>query len=92
VEDRVEGRAVPPVVVDREVLYSILPHRLLLRYVRDPQLAARVRGLIATRATAHPLRYRRDLSPRRRFYVLAAAVNQIRKFRRWYPEPTDTGF
>ncbi|MCR6647616.1 MAG: hypothetical protein NVV70_05555 [Cellulomonas sp.] len=92
VEDRIEGHAVEPVVVDREVLYSILPHRLLLRYVREPQLAARVRRLIKARATAHPLRYERDLSTRRRFYILAASVNQIRKFRRWYPEPTDTGF
>ncbi|UJP39158.1 carboxylate--amine ligase [Cellulomonas palmilytica] len=92
VEDRIEGRAVDPVVVDREVLYSIVPHRLLLRYVRDPQLADRVRRLVRSRATAHPLRYGKDLSLRRRFYVLAAAVNQVRKFRRWYPEPTDTGF
>ncbi|GIG29969.1 hypothetical protein [Cellulomonas marina] len=92
VEDAVEGRAVEPVVVDREVLYSVVPHRLLLRYVRDAVLAARVRGLVRARATAHPLWYPADLSPRRRAYVLLALVNQVRKFRRWYPAPTDTGF
>ncbi|GAA3820752.1 carboxylate--amine ligase [Cellulomonas soli] len=92
VEDWLEGRAVDPVVVDREVLYSILPHRLLLKYVRDEQLAGRVRGLIRAKAVVHPLRYPADLSPRRRAYVWMAMINQVRKFRRWYPQVTETGF
>lgn len=92
VEDRVLGRAVEPVVVDTEVLYSILPHRLLLRYVLDPALAGRVRELIRSRRVAHPLRYRGDAGPRRRWYAFAAALNQVRKFRRYYPEVTGTGF
>lgn len=92
VEDAVEGRSVPPVVVDKEILYSVVPNRLLLRYVRDPQLAARVRRLIQANAVARPLAYRTDLSPRRRLYVWMALVNQVRKFRRYYPEVTSTGF
>jgi D-aspartate ligase len=92
IEDRVEGHEVDPVVVDREILYSILPHRLLLRYVLDPALAAKVRGLIRTHAVAHPLQYRHDALPRRRAYVTAALLNQVRKFRRYYPEVTSTGF
>ena len=92
VEDRVDGLAVEPVVVDREILYSILPHRLLLRYILDPALAAKVRGLIRAHAVAHPLQYRNDALPRRRAYVTAALLNQVRKFRRYYPEVTSTGF
>ncbi len=91
VRDRVDRAAVEPVVVEREVLYSIVPHRLLLRYVLDPALRAKVTGLIRARATAHPLRYRPETRVRRRLYVLAAAVNQVRKFRRHYPEVTRTG-
>ncbi len=92
VADHVEGTAVQPVVVDEQILYSILPHRLLLRYVVDPALAARVRALVRARRTVHPLRYPADLSWRRRLYVLAAMANQWRKFRRYYPKVTDTGF
>lgn len=92
VEDVIEGRSVPPVVVDREVLYAVVPHRLLLRYVRDPELKARVRRLVRTKAVAHPLSYPGDLSPRRRLYILMALVNQVRKFRKYYPEVTSTGF
>jgi len=92
VEDRVLDRAVEPVVVDTEVLYSILPHRLLLRYVLDPALAGKVRGLIRAGRVAHPLRYRRDAGVKRRWYVLAAGLNQVLKFRRYYPELPSTGF
>ncbi|WP_242511520.1 hypothetical protein [Pengzhenrongella frigida] len=92
VGDRVDGLAVEPVVVDRQVLYSILPHRLLLRYVLDPALNARVRALVKAGDVVHPLRYRGDRSLRRRAYVAAALVNQVRKFRTYYPRPTSTGF
>ncbi len=91
VEDRVDGAAVEPVVVEREVLYSIVPYRLLRRYVLDPALRARVDRLARRRATAHPLRYRAETRPRRRLYVALAALNQVRKFRRYYPEVTGTG-
>ncbi len=91
VADHVDGAAVEPVVVERRVLYAIVPHRLLRRYVLDPALLAQVDGLVRSRATAHPLRYRADRRPRRQLYVLAAAVNQWRKFRRYYPRVTATG-
>jgi D-aspartate ligase len=91
VEDRVDGAAVDPVVVEREILYSIVPHRLLRRYILDKGLRAKVDGLIRAGRTAHPLRYRAERRLRRRLYVAAAAVNQIRKFRRYYPEVTGTG-
>ena len=92
VADRVEGRAVEPTVVDEEVLYSILPNSLLLKYVLDPALRAKVQGLIRAGKVAHPLRYAKDGSPRRLAYVAAALLNQVRKFRRYYPEVTGTGF
>jgi D-aspartate ligase len=91
VADHVDGVATAPVVVDREVLYSIVPIRLLRRYVLDPGLRAKVDGLARRRATAHPLRYRAETRWRRRLYVLLAGVNQLRKFRRFYPEVTGTG-
>ncbi|MBB2922005.1 hypothetical protein [Cellulomonas cellasea] len=91
VEDRVEGRAVEPVVVEKEILYAIVPHRLLLKYVADPALAAKVKGLIKAGAVAHPLRYAQDAGPKRVAYVTLALVNQVRKFRTHYPELTGTG-
>ncbi|MBO1750534.1 ATP-grasp domain-containing protein [Actinotalea sp. BY-33] len=91
VEDRVDGTAVAPVVVEREVLYSIVPYRLLRRYLVDPALRARADSLVRRRATAHPLRYRPERRWRRRLYVALASVNQVRKFRRHYPRVTESG-
>ena len=91
ISDVVDGVAVEPVVVERAVLYSILPHRLLRRYVLDPALRAQVDGLKRQGRTAHPLRYRAERRWRRRLYVLLAGINQFRKFRRYYPRVTATG-
>lgn len=91
VADRVDGTEVVPVVVEREVLYSIVPVRLLRRYVLEPGLLDKVDTLVRRGATAHPLRYRAERSWRRRLYVLLAGLNQVRKFRRYYPEVTGTG-
>ena len=92
VADHVEDRAVEPVVVEEQILYSILSPRLLLRYVADPALSGRVRALVRAGRLVHPLRYAADASWRRRLYVRTAMLNQWRKFRRYYPTVTSTGF
>lgn len=85
VDDVVHGVRREPVTAEREVLYAVVPHRLLLRYVLDPQLRARVVRLLRSGRVVHPLRYRPDASPRRRLYVLTALVNHWRKYRQYYP-------
>jgi D-aspartate ligase len=85
VDDVVHGVRREPVTAEREVLYAVVPHRLLRQYVLDPALRARVVGLMKARRTVHPLRYREDASPRRRLYVLTALVNHWRKYREYYP-------
>jgi D-aspartate ligase len=91
VADHVDGEGLEPVRVTREVLYSVLPTGLLLHYVLDPALRAKVESLARTQV--HPLAYwAADGGAKRRAYVATAKLNQRRKFRRWYPNPTQTGF
>lgn len=90
VEDVVADRAVAPVTVTREILYSVLPMRLLIRYVVDPELRRRVRT-VAKRGIVHPLAYRIE-GWRHRGYIRLAQLNHVRKFARYYPAPTDSGF
>jgi D-aspartate ligase len=85
VDDVIHGVRREPVTASREVLYCVVPHRLLRRYVLDEGLRARVVGLMRTGRTVHPLRYSADAAPRRRLYVLTALVNHVRKYRRYYP-------
>ncbi|MEG3615196.1 hypothetical protein [Isoptericola haloaureus] len=85
VDDVIHGEQREPTTARCEVLYCVVPHRLLRRYVLDDGLRARVVGLMRTGRTVHPLRYSADASPRRRLYVLTALVNHVRKYRRFYP-------
>ena len=84
--DRELQRLVPR----EEVLYSIVPWVLLRRYIIDPDLRARVRE-IGRRRTVHPLSYGVE-GARRRLYVLAAKLNQVKKFLQHYPRPSADGF
>lgn len=90
VADLVENRRLDPVRVNREILYSVIPLRLLRRYVTDTALAAKVRRL-SRGAKHHPL-LERGSSLKRRLYVLANQANHVKKFAQHYPKPTDSGF
>lgn len=74
-----------PEQTTREHLYTVLPRSLLLRYVTDPELQARVRSLFRNRRVTNPLLNRAERDPRRIAYVIAAQLNQFRKFRAHYP-------
>lgn len=91
VADVVEHRRLAPVRTEREVLYSVVPLHLLLRYLPDAALRQRVRRVIRQRHAVHPLRYRADGSVKRRATILAVTMNFYRKYRRHYPRPTATG-
>lgn len=89
VADLVQGLALEPQRVREQVLYSVIPYPLLTRYATDPELRSQVRSL--RRGMVHPLSYRGD-SWRRKGYLWTSKANHVRKFARYYPRPTGTGF
>lgn len=91
VADLVEGRRLETVTVEREALYTTVPNRLLRRYLA-PEERATVDRLLAAKAVTNPIDSPQERAWRRRLYVAVARANHWRKFRRFYPEPTDTGF
>ena len=92
VEDLVRGRALEPMRAENEILYTLVPLRLLRHYVRDEQLRARMERLVRERKVFDPQRYDKDRSIRRVADVLLTEWNQVRKFKRYYPESTNTSF
>ena len=90
VEDRLHANDLEQAVVTRPILYTILPLRLVLAYVRDPQLRAHVRQ-VARRGLRNPFRYRPE-GLWMRAYSVVSGLNFVRKYRAVYPRPTDTGF
>ena len=81
-----------PVTPDGEILYSLVSLRVLLRYIRDSRLRARLRATAKRSGVIHPLDYRGDGSLTRRLWVRALRVRLAQMLRRYYPEPTETGF
>lgn len=90
VADAVEKRELEPVTEVREILYSLVPLPLLMRYIRDPRLKRHVRA-VARRGIANPWSYPAD-GLWAKAYAQAVKLNHVRKFLRHYPRPTDSGF
>lgn len=91
VEDCLQEQDVSTVTVHRQVLYTTVPHRLLRRYLSTADQAW-VNSLIAAGQVANPLDSPDEPSWKRRLYVWIAREHHWRKFRKYYPTPTDTGF
>lgn len=92
VEDLVFGQQLEPARAEREILYTLVPTRLLRRYLRDPELLRRLDSLIQAGKVCDPQLYPADRNFRRMLSVQATRWNQYRKFKRYYPHPTDTSF
>jgi len=80
----VEGRPAEPVVSSAEHLFHVVPLSLVRRYV-SPDDAALVRRLARAGKATNPLLYRAERNPRRWANIVAAQLNQFRKFARHYP-------
>ena len=84
VEEYLEGGLREPEGFEQsrtEHLYTILPLRLLRRYV-PAHRAEQVQRLIKAKAYSHPLAYRKETDPRRWYYILVSTLNHYRKFKR----------
>lgn len=86
--DLIEKESHEPVVVRNEILYSVLPQPLLRRYLSGEAKAAHARA--SAKGVHHPLVYRDSLW--RKAYVAAAKANYFKKYAKYYPKPTDSGF
>lgn len=89
VDDLVHGISREPVHVTRQVLYTVLPLRLVRKYLDDEHRDL-LRRVSRTGGVHHPMGNRDGW--RRLGYRLTSLANHVRKFRQYYPEPTDTGF
>ena len=92
VADLVEHRRVEPGRISREILYSMVPDSLLLKYIREDSLRAHVKGLIRSGLRFDPLLNPVEKDLRRNLTIRLQKLNHHRKFARYYPEATDRSF
>ena len=78
--------------ISREILYSMVPDSLLLKYIREDSLRAHVKGLIRSGLRFDPLLNPQEKDLRRNLTIRLQKLNHYRKFARYYPEVTDWSF
>lgn len=89
VADLIENRRIEPVVVTREVLYSLVPQLLLRRYL-DAEHRSLVARVKKSGGIHHPLD-NNDSWQRTRYRVLSK-INHIKKFQQHYRKASESGF
>lgn len=73
-------------VAENQSLYTIVPKRLLLKYIRDQKLQEKVKNLYKTHSVKNPMMYFPvEKSLRRLFYVIASTFNYYKKFKNYPP-------
>lgn len=92
VADLIGSERIEQMRMTDEILYSMVPDPLLLRYVRDDTLKSRVRELISDGKSFDPLLNPAEKDLWRNLIVRLQKLNHYRKFARFYPEPTDRSF
>ncbi|MEE1324409.1 MAG: hypothetical protein U0K19_02245 [Bifidobacteriaceae bacterium] len=91
VSDFVEHQPMALQQPEGHCLYSIIPEYLLLRYATNPAEKAEIKRLYRT-DLINPLDNPRDASLKRRLYLAAGKLSQVRKFLKYYPHPTKSSF
>ena len=61
-------------------LYSIVPFMVIKKYCKDKDLVKEAKKLKKN----NPLDYNKDFSLKRKYYIIGALINHIRKFRKYY--------
>lgn len=83
VRDLVDGQSVSPQVASRRVLYTLVPIRLIQKYVREPELQEQVRELVDEGHVADPLASPVETSRQRRATAALQRLNYYRKFKKF---------
>lgn len=92
VSDVIEENPLAPEIATKEVLYTIIPKRLLLRYILDEDLKKKIKNLYRTGAVVNPTLNKNDNSLKRRIYQYLSMLKQVKKFNTYYPHFTKSGF
>ncbi|MGC4175401.1 carboxylate--amine ligase [Demequina sp.] len=69
----------------KQAVFTVVPRWIMDRYVIDADIRARVKALRRSGSVKNPLWNPAERHPRRLAYVAAHQLNQIRKYRTFYP-------
>lgn len=85
VADYLESADIPYSVSEKQVLYSVLPKKLLLENIESKQLKNTIKDLYKAKQVFHPLDSPDEKSLKRKWYVRLSTLNYFKKFKS-YPQ------
>ena len=71
-------------VADHEHLFTFVPKYVIKKFVHDKALRDRAMRLYRKGEVSNPIVFKPDMTFKRRLYVLAYSLNQIKKFNKYY--------
>ena len=83
-EDVIFGREANLTVADQEILWTILPNRIIFRYVADETLRATARRLIREKRVCRSLDYKPDRSIKRMWYFCKNQISYYKKYKKYF--------
>lgn len=86
VEDYIANKKLGLTINTNEVLFNMVPKNLLLKFIKSEELQKKVKQLYKDGNVVHPLDPPFEMSPKRKFYIVASKINYYKKFRQYPPE------
>lgn len=79
-KDVMAQETLPLTIAENKALYTLIPNRLLMKYLQNAQLKEEAKALIKEKKVCHALKYKKDSNIKRR---MAYAVNQYRYYQKY---------
>ena len=84
VNDLILNQPMGCVIAEEPVLWSLIPKRLIFKYVHDEELKEQARELIKDHLFVRSFDYEPDLSIQRRIYFLKNQLNYVKKYKKYF--------
>ena len=84
VNDLILNQPMGCVIAEEQALWSIIPKKVIFKYVKDPELKQQAKDLIHEHLFVHSFRYEPDMSIKRRIYFLKNQLNYVKKYKKYF--------
>ena len=84
VDDVIYRKDMPCTVATNKVLWTIIPLKIIFKYVRSESAKAEARALIRAKKVCHSYLYSKDASVKRRINYLKNQYNYFKKYKRYF--------
>jgi len=82
IDDLILNKEMPVTLIKEKMVLSFVPKYVINKYVASAPLLAEIKSLIKEGKFVRPLHYSKDMSLKRRIYLLLKDLNYISKYRK----------